>query len=168
MHKELEEKFRDRWPRWFRDLYGDYRLTCMAWGFAHDDGWFDLVWGLCEAIEALGPDEDFKVEQVKEKFGGLRFYVSGGNQAIWKLVWKASSQSHHICEVCGQPGTLRDHRRWIRTLCEHHAAHTPKFVPMGAADEMTGSIRALIQNQEKTEDFLNGQEKKYSQEKTRE
>jgi hypothetical protein len=90
MHKELEEKFRDRWPGWFRDLYGDYRLTCMAWGFAHDDGWFDLVWRLCEAIEALGPDEDFKVEQVKEKFGGLRFYVSGGNEAIRGLIWSVS------------------------------------------------------------------------------
>jgi hypothetical protein len=168
MHKELEEKFRDRWPGWFRDLYGDYRLTCMAWGFAHDDGWFDLVWRLCEAIEALGPDEDFKVEQVKEKFGGLRFYVSGGNEAIRGLIWKVQGQSHHICEVCGQPGSLRDDRRWIRTLCDHHAIHTPKFVPMGAEDEVRGSIRALIQNQEKTEDFLDSQEKKYSQEKTRE
>ena len=159
MHKELEEKFRDRWPGWFRDLYGDYRLTCMAWGFAHDDGWFDLVWRLCEAIEALGPDEGFKVEQVKEKFGTLRFYVSGGNEAIHELIWKVQGQSHHICEVCGQPGSLRDDRRWIRTLCEHHAAHTPKFVPMGAEDEGRGSIRALIENQEKTENFLDSQEK---------
>jgi hypothetical protein len=39
---------------------------------------------------------------------------------------------------------------------------------MGAEDEVRGSIRALIQNQEKTEDFLDSQEKKYSQEKTRE
>jgi hypothetical protein len=120
MHKELEEKFRDRWPLWFRDLYGDPKVTCMAWGFAHDDGWFDLVWGLCEAIEALGPDEDFKVEQVKEKFGGLMFYVSGGNEAIHELIRKVHGQSHHICEVCGQPGSLRDDRRWIRTLCDHH------------------------------------------------
>jgi hypothetical protein len=160
MHKELELKFRERWLVWFRDLYGDYRLTCMAWGFAHDDGWFDLVWGLCEAIEALGPDENFKVEQVKEKFGGLMFYASGANEAISELVWKASSESYHICEVCGQPGTLRDDRRSIRTLCEHHAAHRPKFVPMGAEDEMTGWIRSLIQNQEKTENFLDSQEKR--------
>jgi hypothetical protein len=47
-----------------------------------------------------------------------------------------------------------------RTLCDHHASHTPKFVPMGAEDEMTGWIRALIQNQEKTENFLDSQEKR--------
>ncbi len=57
-----------------------------------------------------------------------------------------------------QPGSLRDDRRWIRTLCDHHAIHTPKFVPMGAEDEMTGSIRALIK--EKTENFLENQEKR--------
>jgi hypothetical protein len=89
MHKELEIKFRERWPEWFRDLYGDPKVTCMDLGFTHDDGWFDLVWGLCEAIEALGPDEDFKVEQVKEKFGGLMFYVSGGNDAIQEAIFAA-------------------------------------------------------------------------------
>jgi hypothetical protein len=153
MHKELEIKFRERWPEWFRDLYGDPKVTCMDLGFTHDDGWFDLVWGLCEAIEALGPDEDFKVEQVKEKFGGLMFYVSGGNDAIQEAIFAAGTRSLHICEVCGQLGTIRKDRSWIRTLCDHHAANRPKFVPTGAADNLhlSSSVRALIHSYENIE-----------------
>jgi hypothetical protein len=167
MHKELEEKFRDRWPGWFRDLYGDYRLTCMAWWFAHDDGWFDLVWGLCEAIEALGPDEDFKVEQVKEKFGGLMFYASGGNEAIHELIWKVQGQSHHICEVCGQPGSLRGDRRWIRTLCDHHAIHAPKIRSDGGR-RRNDRFDPGTHSKSGENGRLPSQEKKYSQEKARE
>jgi hypothetical protein len=32
MHKELELKFPERWPVWFRDLYGDPKVTCMDLG----------------------------------------------------------------------------------------------------------------------------------------
>lgn len=129
MKKELEGKFRERWPAWFADLYGDPSQTCMAWGFTHDDGWFDLVWGLCEKIEALGPEatERFKVEQVKEKFGGLRIYTSGGNEAIRELIHQADIQSFHICEICGEPGVLRG-GSWLQTLCDVHAKGKEAYV----------------------------------------
>jgi hypothetical protein len=75
MRKDLEQKFQERWPEWFRDLYGDVTQTCLHFGFQHRDGWFDLVWRLCEQIEkVVGEGTPFKVAQVKEKFGGLRFY----------------------------------------------------------------------------------------------
>lgn len=45
-----------------------------------------------------------KVEQVKEKFGGLRFYMNSRNQAIFTFVRTAEEESFHICEVCGQAG----------------------------------------------------------------
>ena len=80
----------------------------------------------------------------------------GQHEQLWQIVVKLPTD----VEPWGQPGSLRDDRGWIRTLCDHHAIHTPKFVPMGAEDEMTGSIRALIKNQEKTENFLDSQEKR--------
>jgi hypothetical protein len=52
MRKELELKMASRWPGWF-DLNGDPRRTLMRFGFAHGDGWFDLVWRLCEQIEEV-------------------------------------------------------------------------------------------------------------------
>jgi len=46
---------------------------------------------------------------VKEKFGGLRFYVNcRRNEAIRQRIEAAIQESFHTCEVCGQPGTLRE------------------------------------------------------------
>jgi hypothetical protein len=121
MRKELEQQFATRWPAWFRDLYGDVTETCLHFGFQHRDGWFDLVWRLCEQIEkVVGEGTPFKVAQVKEKFGGLRFYFEGGNDAIGAIracVGAAAQESFHICEVCGQPGYLIGHNR---TRCDEH------------------------------------------------
>ena len=97
---------------------------------------------------------DFKVEQVKEKFAG--FYVSGGNEAIQESIFAAGNRSLQICEVCGQPGTIRKDRSWIRTLCDHHAANRTKFVPTGAADNMhlSSSDRALIHSYDNIEKLI--------------
>ena len=58
--------------------------------------------------------------QVKEKFGTLRFYYSGGNEYVSGLVAMAESMSGVTCERCGTPGRLQG-RGWIKTLCEQHA-----------------------------------------------
>jgi hypothetical protein len=135
MRKDLEQKFKERWPTWF-NLEGSPQQTAMARGFAHGDGWFDLVWQLCEQIEliVLAGEADtreweaqldttkhppFEVYQVKEKFGGLRFYTNSHNRAIFDLIQQAEEQSFHICDICGQPGALRKHS-WWRTRCDEH------------------------------------------------
>jgi len=68
--KDLAEKFAERWPEFFRDVY------C---GFFLPADWESLVWALCETIEfslerAGLPLDSVQVAQVKEKFWGLRFY----------------------------------------------------------------------------------------------
>jgi hypothetical protein len=49
MRKELEQKLFERWPQWF-NTKGDVRHTLMSFGFQHDDGWFDILWRLCEDL----------------------------------------------------------------------------------------------------------------------
>lgn len=56
------------------------------------------------------------VDQVKEKFGTLRFYYHGGDKEISGMVRMAESMSAHICEQCGSPGTTGG-KTWINTLC---------------------------------------------------
>jgi hypothetical protein len=119
MKKELELKFRERWPEWFADLYGDPHYTCMSLGFTHGDGWFDLVWRLCERIEAVNDPAPFKVEQVKEKFGCLRFYTNTCNELIQALIEVAEDESLRTCEVCGQPGAFRKDK--CQAMCDRHA-----------------------------------------------
>lgn len=58
--------------------------------------------------------------QVKEKFGTLRFYYSGGDDVVSGIERMADSMSAVMCEECGAPGRSR-RGGWIRTLCDVHA-----------------------------------------------
>lgn len=60
------------------------------------------------------------LDQVKEKFGTLRFYYSGGDDYIRGLVSMAESMSGSTCEECGNIGKSVG-GGWITTLCETHA-----------------------------------------------
>ena len=60
------------------------------------------------------------LDQVKEKFGTLRFYYSGGDDVIDGMVRMAESMSGVTCEECGSPGK-RVGGGWVTTLCEAHA-----------------------------------------------
>lgn len=58
--------------------------------------------------------------QVKEKFGGLRFYYNGGDEYIRGLTTMAEEMSYRICEVCSDKAAPTQ-GGWIRTLCEKHS-----------------------------------------------
>ncbi len=129
MTQELQQKVISRWPSWF-DVHGDLHQTLMPWGFCHDDGWFDLLWRLCEDLEPLVAEwaketgGQFEVAQVKEKFGGLRFYVEHDvSRAIRQRIEAAGDESYRTCEICGEPGVLRQ-GAWLKTLCDRHAEET--------------------------------------------
>ena len=59
-------------------------------------------------------------DQVKEKFGTLRFYYTGGDEYIHGLSAMAESMSGVTCEECGSPGKVRT-GGWLRALCDTHA-----------------------------------------------
>jgi len=63
--------------------------------------------------------------QVKEKFGGLRFYVQAATDKHYQYISFAESMSYRTCEECGAPGkTYTD--GWHTTLCDIHAAMAGK------------------------------------------
>lgn len=66
------------------------------------------------------PVEQVIAVQVKEKFGGLRFYYRGGDDYIRGLVRMADEMSYVTCEICGNSGKVRN-EGWVRTLCDDHA-----------------------------------------------
>jgi hypothetical protein len=63
-----------------------------------------------------------KAAQIKEKFGGLRFYVDGGDEYVFGAIQLAETMSLVMCEQCGAPGKVGDHsgRGWYYTACEQH------------------------------------------------
>ena len=57
------------------------------------------------------------LDQVKEKFGTLRFYYTGGDDIIDGMVRMAESMSGVTCEECSAPAKTHG-PGWIRTICE--------------------------------------------------
>ena len=88
-------------------------------------GWYPLIKNLINELINLGWDK--QVTQVKEKFGGLRFYINGGSDEIYNKITEAEKLSHETCELCGEKGELRTKIRWFTTLCDEHyeQKHTP-------------------------------------------
>jgi hypothetical protein len=113
-----------------------------------EPGWYALMDELCAGIDQLLTDEQakkFKVLQIKEKFGALRFYFSAGRmrdvhvdivgsegpssfatktkpkssfpmEQVRSLVDAACKKSSVTCKNCGFPGLLRSDG-WLRVLC---------------------------------------------------
>ena len=82
-------------------------------------------WAVCSMkegfVEVKDPIEQVVVRQVKEKFGGLRFYTEGGDEYIQGMIYMAEHLSISTCEVCGKPGRRGRKGSQIVTLCEEHA-----------------------------------------------
>ena len=78
---------------------------------------------LIDEAKAKMEEEAAKVPvavQVKEKFGGLRFYVQAATDKHYNYISFAESMSYRTCEECGAPGkTYTD--GWHKTLCDIHA-----------------------------------------------
>lgn len=151
MTPSLEAKLVAKYPEIFKDYKGDPSKTCMAYGIAVGDGWFDLIDTMCEELTRSLKSAEFhlkrlklyhptslekialqekKVEkerslvpvaaQVKEKFGGLRFYVEEGTQEHYAIIDFAENISYKLCEECGNKGKLYT-LGWHKTLCPDHA-----------------------------------------------
>ena len=122
-YNEFAKKMEAKHPEMFENKYG---------GFAVGVGWWPIIESLCANIqshtdwwnknrETRPVIEQVVVEQIKEKFGGLRFYYQGGDDTIAGMVRMAESWADHSCEECGAPGNRR-HGGWVRTLCDLHEA----------------------------------------------
>ena len=66
--------------------------------------------------EVKEPCPQVVAEQVKEKFGTLRFYYRGGDEYISGLVSMAESMSGVTCDECGNPAETGG-QGWISTRC---------------------------------------------------
>jgi len=122
MNKKHTNKLYKDFPTLYRGRHKTIQESCMPWGVCCGNGWFDLIYKLSQDITTL--DKKVEATQVKEKFGGLRFYISSASRQVHDLVEKAGEDSYHICEECGKEGKLRTDIGWHLTLCEeHHKKH---------------------------------------------
>lgn len=117
MKKELEDQLHLDYPRLYATKIS---LDC-------GDGWFALIDLLSSHLEEYildlpkDLDNQIHVEQCKEKYGGLRFYLTHETPKMQGAISLAEGLSLRTCEKCGHPGRSRN-GGWIKTLCD--ACHT--------------------------------------------
>jgi hypothetical protein len=139
----------EKYPNLFINKDKGPMESCMSFGIECNLGWYEILSSLCwmikqhednkrgqqewknkqnEGLEkglgvSLVDDETeycpVKFDQIKEKFGGLRVYFSGGDEYIEGLVSMAEAISYKLCEVCGNKGNANK-SGWITTLCDEH------------------------------------------------
>ena len=97
------------------DIPTPYNLFYIECG----EGWNKILNTLFKKINNILKRDnfDFALLQVKEKYGGLRIYVSSATDEIYKLIDKAESESFKTCEICGKKGKIYDNG-WVKTRCK--------------------------------------------------
>ena len=140
--EEVERRAKNEFVAEESKIDFDGKMARLHYGFECGDGWFDLIFGLCENISHLARIHDLSpvIAQVKEKFGSLRFYLQfpddikvvdegdgcgqgavierkPGVEAIYRLIEEAGQKSASVCEMCGAPGTMR-RDSWHHVACD--------------------------------------------------
>ncbi len=126
MKPHLEARLYDAFPL----LYAEHTLPRefypMDWGCTCGDGWLSLLWDLsCDLNDLIQREPEavrtnYGAVQVKEKLGGLRFYMHRSTPAMQDCIMRAEAESLRTCDVRGEPGELLRGPGLWRTRCASH------------------------------------------------
>jgi len=170
MSPDLDRQLCDKYPEIFADRYKSPQESCLAFGIECGDGWYDILDKLCAAASrvwttsfevdkddavklaikesSIGgyfvevPAPQLVADQVKEKFGTLRFYyhlefepnivelgkkypdaagiIDRYNSFFDGIVHMAETMSAHTCELSGLKGEMHvsggSWGGWYKTL----------------------------------------------------
>ena len=142
MTKELDEKLCKKYPKIFVNRNESMQKTAMCWGFECGDGWYWLIDRLCSNLQwstdhnnSKGKYPQIVAVQVKEKFGGLRFYTESEAEAQSAVISFVETLSEHTCEKCGSTKNIGKTQGWITTLCKECATDNPTWKQLIEDDE---------------------------------
>jgi len=84
-----------------------------------DEGWYQLVLDCDKELSEIDPKYD--LQQVKEKFGGLRYYFQPSDPTLRNtmdaVIAKYEELASRTCEATGGPGVLmKSVGNWFKTL----------------------------------------------------
>lgn len=142
--KDFEAKLKMEFPLLYEGLRIHWSEGGMLGGIGVGPGWWDIICEVSRGLESLmeqQPAFRMKAVQVKEKYGGLRYYVDKIGATYWdgnesehtfpdgaeprrayeeaaRLIRKAERESLETCEYCGAKGAyMSDYSSWLKTLC---------------------------------------------------
>lgn len=82
-------------------------------------GWNNLIKELDSKLSILDPN--YTILQIKEKFGGLRYYFEANfekAEEMFKLELEYEGKSFKICEECGSEDDVTTEGSWLKTFCK--------------------------------------------------
>jgi len=128
--EEAKKRVMNRYGKVMRDLaavenleknYPNIEVPYIESGF----GWMPIVeilFAYADEWNATAENEEEKIifDQIKEKFGGLRVYYTGGSPEFRGMVEMAEIMSKYICERCGDIADAeRTKGYWCQSLCSN-------------------------------------------------
>lgn len=127
LKEELKELLHSRYPLLYSRSAGQLR----DFGIQCEDGWYDIVDRLSAKLEhelvslaKSGVAESAlpRPVLVKEKYGTLRFHLDQPTPSMRDAIEAAQQESATTCEMCGEPGMMRQ-GTWLRVRCDECEAH---------------------------------------------
>ncbi len=114
----------------YPEIFQDYEGNPGRVNWSCPSGWVQVLDWLCGSIQSytdninkhnshLFPVQQVMCTQVKEKFAGLRFYYTGGDDEIEGMVTMAEHICDNTCQECGSHEDVEMvGKGWITTLCK--------------------------------------------------
>lgn len=111
------------------DIVDVLKTIADGWGrwLTLDKGWYKLVIDTHKKLKYI--DANYQIHQIKEKFGGLRYYYQSSfpyrsmqNEIMQAIVNNAEQAAERTCEICGTchykaKVETKVRNYWFKTLC---------------------------------------------------
>jgi ribosomal protein L37AE/L43A len=101
---------------------GALKYPYELFGIECGDGWKKLYQPIIDFIMKYNKDKDeedkIEINQIKEKFGSIRIYLSKYTDELRQMIDDAEEQSYYTCEECGKyikKPIVEGH--WIYPMC---------------------------------------------------
>lgn len=133
MKKELEDKLYSKYPKIFKEKDLSIKESCMPWGITCGDGWYNILDITLNYLSCYSEQGyDIIAEQVKQKFGSLRFYYrvdtekcNEDEKTIKDTLSRIETIVHYLlylstktCEKCGSMNNVTQVGDYVVSLCE--------------------------------------------------
>ena len=139
--KEIIEKY----PKIFQQYEGNPGM--VNW-YGVPDGWLPIIDKLCGSIQRYIDNvtkyidgkpvklKQLTCSQMKEKFGGLRFYADNSDDYTEGMIMMAEYLCSQTCQECGsQSGTIGRTQGWVSTLCSECGKDNPSWKPFNVIQD---------------------------------
>jgi hypothetical protein len=92
MNEQLDKQLCEKYPLLFKDRNADMRTTAMCWGFAHGDGWFNIVDTLCWHLYSDYNRAESAHKYLVDRLGKPRFGESGKDIVVQEDIDEAKAR----------------------------------------------------------------------------